>query len=105
MMISLRGTDMKFGKPDEKGNYSVMSGGSDKQVSSFEILTYSLALNEIFKDDEELKELIPINPEDPNTLFDLFSNGIALCHLCLLIDPECGLLKKAIYYEKNLSVY
>ncbi len=50
----------------------------------------------MFKDDEDLKELIPINAEDPNTLFDLFANGLALCKLCLAIDPECGILRKAL---------
>ena len=64
-----------------------------------------MAINEIFKDDEDLKELIPVNAEDPNTLFDLFANGLALCKLCLAINPECGILEKALNKGKNLSVY
>lgn len=33
MMITLRGTDMNFGVANELGNYSVLSGGTEKKVS------------------------------------------------------------------------
>lgn len=96
MMITLRGTDMNFGVANELGNYSVLSGGTEKKVSQFEMFTYAASINEIFKNDEDLKELVPINPDEPNTLFDLFANGLALCKLALAIDPECGILEKAL---------
>lgn len=60
------------------------------------MFTYAASINEIFKNDEDLKELVPINPDEPNTLFDLFANGLALCKLALAIDPECGILEKAL---------
>ena len=82
-----------------------MSAGSQKKVSSHEITSFSLALNEMFKDDVQLRDLIPIDAEDPNCLFDSFANGLALCKLCLKINPECGIQLKALNTGKNLNIY
>lgn len=90
MMISIKEKDNdKFGTINADG-IAIMTGehGGTHSYSVEERVTFAKTINHILKEDEDLKDRIPMNIED-ETLFHVFDNGVALCKLLRQIDPEC----------------
>lgn len=50
-----------------------------------------------------MKDRLPMNTED-ESLFHVFDNGIALCKLLMIIDPNC-IDDRAINKDSNINVY
>jgi len=65
--------------------------------------TFARLINNLLKDDEDLKDRIPMNFED-DTLFHVFDNGIALCKILMKIDANC-IDDRAINRQANMNVY
>ena len=64
---------------------------------------FARTINNLLKDDEDLKDRIPMNTED-DTLFHVFDNGIALCKLLMKIDENC-IDTRAINRQENMNIY
>ena len=68
--------------------------------STEEIVSYSEHINHYLKDDSDVAEHLPINP-DSNALFEVVGDGIILCKLVNkaapgTIDPRAINLKKPL---------
>ena len=105
MMGKMKGEDEeKFGKVNEKGMAAVEGEHGGKHSYSIEERgMFARLINENLKDDEDVKDRIPINTED-DSLFHMFDNGLALCKLMMLIDPEC-IDSRAMNRQQNMNVY
>jgi hypothetical protein len=57
----------------------------------------------MLKDDEDLKDVIPITCDDEN-LYHALSDGVVLCKLVALIDPE-GIDLRVMKNQKNMDVF
>lgn len=65
--------------------------------------TFARILNYYLKDDEDLKDRLPMSTED-ETLFHVFDNGILMCKLLMLIDENC-IDTRAINRQQTMNVY
>mgnify|MGYP000946935644 CR=1 FL=1 len=65
--------------------------------------TFARVINHMLRDDEDLKDRLPMNGED-DTLFHVFDNGIALCKILMKIDENC-IDTRAINRQANMNVY
>lgn len=91
MMNKFKGKDpTKFGVISASGKASVVTkGGGMHQYSVEEVSTFAKLVNYLLRDDEEAKCRVPINIEDTEDIFHAFDNGILMCKLLLIIDPDC----------------
>ena len=91
MMNAFKGKDpSKFGVISASGKASVVSKhGGVHQYSVEECTTFAKLINFLLKDDEDAKCRVPINVEDTEDIFHAFDNGIIMCKLLLIIDPDC----------------
>ena len=107
MMINLKGTDTsKFGNLIEgaKGRIAVIEGDNASHSYSIEErAAFAKLINMTCEGDEDLKDRVPINPENED-LFHAFDNGVLMCKLLLQVDPDC-LDARAINNKANLNVY
>lgn len=108
MMGAMKGGDAaKFGTIVEgkRGAVAQVTGahGGTHSYSLEEVATFGKLINEILKDDEDLKDRLPMNTND-DTLFHAFDNGILLCKLLIYIDNTC-IDERAMNKASNLNVY
>lgn len=59
--------------------------------------------NYYFKDDEDLKDVIPI-PTEGSKIFDVVTDGVILCKLVNKAVPGT-IFEKAINKKKNMNVF
>ena len=93
MMAKMKTNDSsKFGNIVEgkRGAMAEMEGehGGKHSYSIEERGMFARLINESLKDDEDVKDRIPMPTED-ESLFHVFDNGLALCKLMMLINAEC----------------
>lgn len=104
MMIEFKGKDDgKFGTIVGGRAIIESAHGGTHQYSLEEVATYAKLINLILRDDEDVKDHVPIEPND-DSLFHAFDTGVTLCKLVMTIDPEC-ILRAAIVMGKSINVY
>jgi hypothetical protein len=105
MMIGMKETSPdKFGMINEKGKAVIENEHHATHTYSIEERhTFASVINVLIKDDEDLADRLPMNPED-DSLFHVFDNGILLNKLMLKLDDEC-IDKRAINTKSHMNVY
>ncbi len=68
-----------------------------------ERISFTKVINDILKKDEDLKEIIPINP-DTEDVFHSMEDGIILCKLINSIQENC-IDFRAVNTKKNMNIY
>ena len=68
-----------------------------------ERITYAKIVNYMLRDDEKVKEYIPVNTLD-DSLYYIFENGIVLCQLMKQIDDKC-IDEKKINTSKGINAF
>lgn len=84
-------------------NQVVGESGFTHSYSNDEKEVFCKLINDILKADEELKEIIPIDPETDD-LFHALEDGIILCKL-LNAAVENTVDFRAVNRKKNMNVY
>jgi hypothetical protein len=105
MMISMKGEQGdKFGKILESGKAVIENEHFATHTYSVEERhTFAQVINVIIGEDENLKDRLPMNPED-ESLFHVFDNGVLINKLMLKVDENC-ILPSAINTKSNMNVY
>lgn len=104
MMIAFKGDQGdKFGKIMDGVASIETKGGGKHQYSAEEVATFSNMINECLKEDEDVKDRLPIQTTGDD-LFHILDDGIVLCKLVMVIDPEC-IDRRAMNIGKNLNAY
>jgi hypothetical protein len=104
MMGKLEGQDSsKFGTVI--GSTAKIEGahGGTHTYSIEERGTFARLINHFWKDDEDLKDRLPMNTED-ETLFHVFDNGVLMCKILMTLDPDC-IDDRAINKQSDMNVY
>jgi hypothetical protein len=106
MMNKFKGKDSaKFGVISASGKASVVSKhGGMHQYSVEEVATFAKLVNYLLKDDEDAKCRVPVNVEDTEDIFHCFDNGIVMCKLLMIIDPDC-IDGRAINRHANMNAF
>lgn len=107
-MVGMKETDDgKFGTIVEGASGQVAQiVGADGAMSSYSLeerATFARVINNLLKDDPDLTDRLPMNPND-ESLFHIFDNGIVMCKILLQIDPDC-IDKRAINNKQNMNIY
>jgi len=107
-MGKLKGEDSgKFGTIVEgkHGSVAKIEGahGGTHSYSIEERGTFGRLINELLKNDDDCKDRLPMKTED-DSLFHSFDNGVLLCKLLMLIDPNC-IDTRALNRMQNMNVY
>ena len=108
MMIGMKKTDMsKFGElvDTAAGKMAKLESahGGIHTYSIEERHTFANLINIIMKDDEDLKDRIPMNPDDED-LFHVFDNGILLNKMLLHIEDDV-IDTRALVKKDSMNVY
>lgn len=104
MMISFKGDQGdKFGKIMGGVASIETQGGGKHQYSAEEVATFSNMINQTLKDDDDCKSKLPIKT-DGDDLFHVLDDGIILCKLIMVIDPEC-IDRRAMNVAETLNAY
>lgn len=77
--------------------------GGKHEYSPNQVATFSKLINVLLKGDEDLKDYLPIAC-DGDSLFHAFDNGVLLCKIVHVIDPDAIDLR-VIKNTKNMSVF
>jgi hypothetical protein len=104
MMGKFKGQDAsKFGTVI--GSTAKIEGehGGTHSYSVEERSTFARLINHFWSNDEDLKDRLPMNTED-ETLFHVFDNGVLMCKILMLLDPDC-IDSRAINRQQNMNVY
>lgn len=78
--------------------------GATHAYSLEEVSTFARIINHLLKDDPDCQDRLPMNAEDSESLFHAMDNGILLCKVCLLIDPDC-LDARALNRGQQMTVF
>jgi len=109
MMIKVKGTNEKaFGEISTGADGTAVARienehGGKHQFSPAQVATFSKLINVLLKDDADLAEYLPIAC-DGDSLFHAFDNGVLLCKIVNVIDPE-QIDLRVIKNTKNMSVF
>ena len=104
MMIAFKGDQGdKFGKIMDGVASIETKGGGKHTYSAEEVATFANMINQTLKDDDDVKDRLPIKT-DGDDLFHVLDDGIILCKLIMVIDPEC-IDQRAVNTGKNLNAY
>jgi hypothetical protein len=68
-----------------------------------ERISFTKVINDILKDDDSLRDIIPINPENED-IFHAMEDGIILCKLINYIQEGC-IDFRAVNTKKNPNIY
>jgi hypothetical protein len=74
------------------------------QYSVKEVNTFAKTVNFFLKDDEDAKCTVSINVEDKEEMLKALENGIIMCKLLMIIDPNC-IDGRAINRDVNMSEF
>lgn len=77
--------------------------GGTHSYSVEERSTFARLINVYMKDDEDLKDRLPMNCED-ETLFHVFDNGVLMCKLLMLLDAD-SIDNRAVNKQQTMNVY
>lgn len=109
MMIKMKGADDgRFGSIVESKDGKALAvtesaTGGKHTYSIEERTTFAKLINHLCGEDEDLKEVMPINTED-DSLFHSFANGILVCKIVKEIDGD-AIDDRAINKKANMNVY
>lgn len=104
MMISFKGDQSgKFGKIMDGIASIETKGGGKHSYSAEEVATFANMINQTLKDDDDCKSKLPIKT-DGDDLFHVLDDGIVLCKLITVIDPEC-IDRRAMNISDTLNAY
>jgi hypothetical protein len=104
MMGKFKGQDSsKFGTI--VGSTAKIEGehGGTHTYNVEERATFAKLINHFWKNDEDLKDRLPMNTED-ETLFHVFDNGVLMCKMLMMLEPNC-IDNRAINRAQNMNVY
>jgi len=77
--------------------------GGKHEYSPGQVATFSKLINVILKGDEDLGDYLPI-ATDGDSLFHAFDNGVLLCKIVHVIDPD-SIDLRVIKNTKNMSIF
>ena len=77
--------------------------GGKHEYSPGQVATFSKLINVILKGDADLGDYLPI-ATDGDSLFHAFDNGVLLCKIVHVIDPD-SIDLRVIKNTKNMSVF
>jgi len=94
--------DASFGGQDAKVQESKIGGKSTYLVE--EVSTAARQINKVLKDNEDCAKHLPINPDEPQDLFDTLYDGYVGLHLLNVVDKE-RVDMRTINKGANLNVF
>ena len=95
MMVKMKGVN-----PDAFAAVTENAHGGKHTISPEQVSTFAKLINVILKEDTDLADYLPIAC-DGESLFHAFDNGVLLCKIVHVIDPD-SIDLRVIKNEKNM---